>query len=388
MYGGYERISDDRTLISELLNDAGYRTGGFHSNLFLSSETGYSKGFDQFYDSRRDPNLAYGLRKVVRENLDRDGTLYQLLKWAFDKTEKRAGIELGSLYTRADDLTDMAIEWLEGTKSKYPTFAWVHYMDVHHPYVPPQEHQEPFRNEPISERHAVKLRRKMLDDSESLRESELSDIFDLYDAEIRFTDSQVQRLVHSADRYLDDPLIVFTSDHGEEFGEHGTYGHGRLHEECVHVPLIIKNNRRKGTHAELVGLLDIAPTLADYADCSFPQSFRGYSLKKLIEKDEANWEREYVISEYGEVELEHYHSYRDDDWTYIKDEEGERFYDRSIDPEEKNDILNKEMYATDSAREEIAKHKQSLKNTRTEVDRLDMDDDVLDRLEDLGYRME
>jgi len=89
MYGGYERISDDRTLISEVLNDAGYTTGGFHSNLFLSSETGYSTGFDQFYDSRKDPDLTYRLRKFIRGNLNKGRRLYQLLKWAFDKTKKK-----------------------------------------------------------------------------------------------------------------------------------------------------------------------------------------------------------------------------------------------------------------------------------------------------------
>jgi len=261
-------------------------------------------------------------------------------------------------------------------------------MDVHHPYVPPEEHQEVFRDEPIGERRAVKLRRKMLDNSETLTEHELTDIFDLYDSEIRFTDSQIQRLVTAAEEYLDIPLIVVTSDHGEEFGEHGTYGHGRLHEECVHVPLIIKHNRMKNTHEELIGLLDIAPTLADYADRGNINNYYGYSLKKLIEEDKGNWERKSVISEYGNINDNYHCSYRDDDWTYISDEDGERLYNRHTDPDERNNIFSKNNNVVDSLKEEITSHVRMLEETQTELDEIKMDDEVAERLEELGYKME
>lgn len=386
MYGGYERLSDERTLVSEPLREMGYRTGGFHSNLFLSSEAGYDRGFDRFYDSKTDPTITYKLRKLLRENLSSDGTIYQLLKWAFDKTEEKAGVELGSLYTKADDLTDMAINWIESDASKSPTFAWVHYMDVHHPYVPPAEHQLPFRDIPIDDKRAVKLRRKMLEESDELTEEEKADIIDLYDAEIRFTDAEIQRLVESAREELNDPIVLFTADHGEEFGEHGKFGHGYLHEECVHVPLIMDTGEGGTRYDELVGLLDVPPTLIDYADGDIPNNFRGSSLRNLVEGKE--WNRTSVISGYGDVSGDYYHSVRETQWTYIEDEDGQRLYDRITDATEKQDVMGENPEIAKNLSNQLQNHVQNVKDTHSDVQNVDMEDEVVDRLEQLGYKME
>ncbi|ELZ19137.1 sulfatase [Haloterrigena salina JCM 13891] len=140
MYGGYERISEDRTLISEAFDDAGYRTAGFHSNLYLSADFGYDRGFDEFYDSKTDPSATARLRQFVKDQLDSDGILYQTLARAFETAEETAGINVGSAYVSADEITDRALEWAESVATDGPRFLWVHYMDVHHPYVPPERH--------------------------------------------------------------------------------------------------------------------------------------------------------------------------------------------------------------------------------------------------------
>jgi arylsulfatase A-like enzyme len=386
MYGGYELLSDDRVLISEVLADAGYRTGGFHSNLFLSADAGYDRGFDQFYDSRSDPTVTYKLRKLFRDHLDQNGYIYRLLKWAFDKTEKKAGVELGSLYTAADDLTDMAIEWIEEEDGESPTFAWIHYMDVHHPYVPPKKHQTHFREEPIGEREAVKLRRKMLEDSAELTDREKSDLIDLYDAEIRFTDAEIGRLVRTANETLDDPVVLFTGDHGEELGDHGKYGHGYLHDECLHVPLVLDDGTRSGSYDQLVGLMDVAPTLSDYAEQPTPDNFFGYSLRKLIEG--AGWMRSSVISEYGDIKENHYLSYRDTEWAYIFDEDGKHLYNRRDDPTEQNNVFDAHDEVTSSIEETLTTHTEEIKAAQSDVDSMEMDEEVVDRLEQLGYKME
>jgi arylsulfatase A-like enzyme len=67
-------------------------------------------------------------------------------------------------------------------------------MDVHHPYVPPATHQRPFRDDPVSERRAIQLRRKMVEE-QALEDHERETVLDLYDAEIRFTDAEIARLV-------------------------------------------------------------------------------------------------------------------------------------------------------------------------------------------------
>jgi arylsulfatase A-like enzyme len=387
MYGGHEMISEDRTMISEVLADAGYRVGGFHSNLFLSSDAGYGRGFDRFYDSKSDPSVVYKFRKVFRRNLSQDGVIYKTLKWAFDKTEQKAGVELGSLYTPADKLTDRAIQWIEKGDGNSPTFAWIHYMDVHHPYVPPKEHQKPFRGQDtISERHAIKLRRKMLEDPMGLTDKERSEIVDLYDAEVRFTDAEIRRLVDAARKILDDPVIIFTSDHGEELGERGEYGHGKLYEECVHVPLVINDGTGASRKDSLVGLLDVAPTLVDYADHSSPDSFCGHNLRKLIHGED--WERSRVIGEYGGLGSNHHLSYRNDRWSYISDEDGNHLYDRNEQLREQNNVIEANEEIVDTIDEELSEHVMKVETTQSDIETIEMEKEVIDRLEKLGYKME
>ncbi len=240
-YGGFERLSPKRTTIAELLNEAGYETAGFHSNLYLSADFGYSRGFDRFFDSKSDPGALAKLRKEVKTHLDSDGALYGLLQQAFNATEKQVGIELGSAYVDAERITERALEWVR-SKDNGPRFLWVHYMDVHHPYVPPEKYQERFRDHPVSDRDAVQLRRKMLESPDEITDEELGTLIDLYDAEIAYVDAEVDRLVTTlCEEWGDDPVFAFTSDHGEEFLDHDGFSHSAtFYDEVLHVPLLVR----------------------------------------------------------------------------------------------------------------------------------------------------
>lgn len=99
------------------------------------------------------------------------------------------------MYVEASDITDRAISWVKDADES-PRF-WVHYMDVHHPYVPPEKYQRRFRDRPINERDAVQLRRKMLEAPAEIIEDELSMLIDLYDAEIAYVDDEVNQLVET-----------------------------------------------------------------------------------------------------------------------------------------------------------------------------------------------
>lgn len=385
MYGGPGNLSPDRAMLAEVLDNAGYRTGGFHSNLFLSAQFGYDRGFDTFYDSREDPSLLSRLRTGIRDRLNQDGLLYRLLKWAFDHTEQHAGVELGSLYTAADDLTDRVRRFLDGAGDE-PTFCWVHYMDVHHPYVPPARHQRPFREEPIGDRRAIQLRRKMLKEPAAVTDEELAALVDLYDAELHFTDAQIRRLVRRARDRLDDPVVVVTADHGEEFREHGAFSHGTVHEEGVHVPLVVHDGAGSGRYEEVVGLLDVPPTLCGYADRPAPESYHGHDLRALFRG--GGFEREAVVGEYGDFPEEHYVFYVDRRWKYIRDEDGIRLYDLDADPGERTDVLAEYPDERERIEAHLAAHEEEIRATQHETAEVEMDDEVTERLEQLGYKME
>lgn len=380
MYGGFERIKEDRTLVSEPLSTAGYRTAGFHSNPYLSSDFGYNKGWDRFFEGNKTESLLSKLRGYARDKLSDDGLIYKILKKLYDETERQAGIEVGSIYVTADDLTDHAIRWgdevADGDRSR---FLWIHYMDAHHPYVPPAEHQLAFRDSPISDRRSIKLRRKMLEQPEDVTDTELADIIDLYDAEIRFIDTEIGRLVDHIEKLWGDTTVLFTADHGEEFREHGRFSHyGTFHDEVVHVPFIINDSSEGGQrHDEMVGLLDISPTVLDYAGLDQPDSYLGHSVRRVI--DNEPWPR---------TEVSSFRYCRTPKWKFIRDrsEDSGELYDLTTDPGETTSVAQDYPETVGKLQESINEVHELINTSERETDDVEMDQDIQNRLQALGYK--
>jgi arylsulfatase A-like enzyme len=155
--------------------------------------------------------------------------------------------------------------------------------DVHYDYAPPPPYDRMFdpdyqgsitgddysRNDKVS--------RKM-------DRRDLEHVRALYDGEIRFTDDHLGEIVANLRRLgvLDDTIVVVTSDHGDEFFEHGLKGHGvALYDEVVHVPLVIRYPERIAPGqriTEQVRLMDIAPTILGLAQIAAPPDFAAPGL--------------------------------------------------------------------------------------------------------------
>lgn len=385
-YGGFQRISSNRITIAELLKEAGYETAGFHSNLYLSADFGYDRGFISFFDSKTDPGIIAKVRQKIKTNFDSDGRVYGLLQQAFNETEKQAGIELGSAYVDAQEITDRALAWAAST-SKAPRFLWVHYMDVHHPYVPPSRHQRRFRNEPVNNRDAIQLRRKMLESPWRITDAEFETLIDLYDSEIAYVDEQVERLIDTLQTEWDSDLIIaFTADHGEEFLDHGEFSHGAtFHEEVMHVPLFVETGGEEGgENDDLVGLMDLAPTLAYAANVERPEIYRGHPL--IQENDRPN--RSEVIAEWADTDTqESRFAIRTENWKYIRAENGnEQLYNLQSDPSEQKDLAAGSPEELFKLRQRLADHLALLDESREKLGDVEMDEEVRQRLRDLGYQ--
>jgi hypothetical protein len=123
---------------------------------------------------------------------------------------------------------------------------------------------------------------------QDLEEDDWSQIVALYDGEITFTDSAIGELLEGLkDRGLiENTLIVFLSDHGEEFFEHGGFEHGHtLYDELIHVPLIFSLPGVLPENVSIerqVRLLDVTPTILDILDIPLEPHFEGVSLKPLL----------------------------------------------------------------------------------------------------------
>ncbi|MFQ3294653.1 MAG: arylsulfatase A-like enzyme [Natrialbaceae archaeon] len=384
MHGGYKQVTDDQTVIAEVFSESGYQTGGFHSNLYLSSDFGYDRGWDEFYDSKPNPSSATKLRSWAKRAVS-DTPLYPLASKAYDLLESKSGVNVGSYLVPADETTDMVLNYVAELGDDRPTFIWVHYMDPHHPFLPPEEYQRLFRDDVISNRESVKLRQKLLQEPENVTEEELQKQIDLYDAEIRFNDDEIRRLVTSVREQLGDVTVAFTSDHGEHFLEHGYFSGAQLHGVKQHVPLLIEGGNwdDDGDYDDLVAHVDIPTTLVRQAGLERPENFYGHEIQELV--GEGEWERDDVIGGIG-IDGEEKYAVRTPAWKYIWREESEdTLYDLEADSEEQHDVLDANPDVVADLQARLEEHQERVRRTEEDVD-VEMDEEVKERLRRLGYK--
>jgi arylsulfatase A-like enzyme len=372
MYGGFDHLSDEQIPLSVPLSEAGYTTGAFHSNPYLSAEFGYNRGFDTFLDSIENPDFLSKVRRYVSKNLQ--GPVRQVLSWAHTKTEEHIGVDVGSYYQNATELTDNALKWIETAEE--PWFLWIHYMDPHHPYVPPDDHQV-FGNT-LPQQRGVKLRQQVLQDPDALTKEDWEDLKLLYDSEIRYVDHEIGRLLGE----IGDATWLLTADHGEEFYEHGNFGHkNRFYEEHVHVPMVLNISDSAGVHDELVGLNDVPVTLLEEAGIPAPENYQGVHL---LEGD-----REHVLGGWsqnvGREPDKARLMCRTTGGKYILDKTQDtvEFFNLSDDPEERENLHDE--VDTTAYENAIRTFQNTIEETSRDTERRVVDNEIEERLQKLGY---
>lgn len=247
VFRGWELV-ETRT-IAGAFAEAGYATGFFSANVQLVAGRQFDTGFEHY-------EIVVG--------------------------DKVPGTEI---FRIGDDATVLAstIAWLR-EHAERPIFAWVHFLTPHSPYRPRAgaEHlfdayyEGPFE-EHTGGRFAV------------TSDAELARVRDLYDAGIFYGDQLFQRLMDTmeADGFLEQTIVVVTSDHGEELNDHGALQHEQLFREVVRIPLIVRHpDRQAGLRTALpVSNVDFAPTLADMTSLAWRRSTDGASWLGRVDKD-------------------------------------------------------------------------------------------------------
>lgn len=239
-----DRLDDSNLTLPELLKAAGYRTGALTSVNWLSPAFGFGQGFDTF---------------------DMDGAR-----------------------NSAAVLVDKAIEWISAVHDA-PFFLFVHFFDVHN-YESPDRYDALYQRGDYRGTLRDNLPQVVANSSESLSADDLAYLVAKYDGAINYVDAELGRLFQSlrSSALYDDTLIVLTSDHGEEFWDHGGTGHGfTLYQEQLRVPLIVKPPSAFPVTAResdaLAGVIDVPPTILDYLGLPRPRTFEGISLRTVIE---------------------------------------------------------------------------------------------------------
>jgi arylsulfatase A-like enzyme len=352
----YGLVMQRNTNLPGLLKEAGYHTAAFHSNPFLSKFFHYDKGFDVFKDDLGPLDRARK-RKIRMERpqgvlikpsfwvraLHMAGSIFNYILFSFG----------GQRDVTAKKLTNRAISWLDTWPDSF--FLWIHYMDVHYPYLPPRKYARKFCKRYVSPHRMSTLYHKLirnLKNSKRLSPAEIDTLINLYDANIRYVDDNIGRLLDSLGSRLENTLIIVTADHGETFGEHGTLGHETvLYDEVIHVPLImvgpgVKTDTIVGQPVELIGL---SPTIVDLVGISSVKDFRGESLLPVMRGGQfmdRGVISTRVFPRHGERGL----AYRTSDWKYIRTESldelntliSEEVYNLRDDPKERNNLCGSE----------------------------------------------
>ncbi|MSR46389.1 MAG: hypothetical protein EXS13_04905 [Planctomycetes bacterium] len=189
--------------------------------------------------------------------------------------------------SRANQVQESALGWLDQQKDR-PFFLYVHTIDPHAPYDPPEATRGVWSGGYDGRITPARTNARELTKRKPLPPADLQHVLDLYDEEILFNDREFGALCDALrERGLwDDTIVLVVSDHGEEFGEHDGFGHGTtLWNELVHVPLVVKLDRREGDPPggvrvpERVRVMDVPQTLLLRAGIAAPESeFMGFDL--------------------------------------------------------------------------------------------------------------
>ncbi|MDP8248855.1 MAG: sulfatase [Candidatus Tritonobacter lacicola] len=296
--------------LQEILLNNGYTTAAFIGNWVLKKKyAGLHHGFETYDDELPD------------KDLNRD--FYE---------------------RKAPDINGAVFRWLDRNHDN-KFFLWVHYQDVHGPYIAPEKYRELFDGgggDPVVE-ELVPVYQK-LPWVESRDGSVDADIYrNGYDAEILFCDEHVGGLLEKIDELgLKNVVVIITADHGESLGEHDYYfAHGKyVYDQCSRVPLLVRLPGSKGAKVieKQVNIMDITPTLLEIAGCPFPPEIEGISLRPLIEKDESQVpEAPVFLERFNDIK-----AVRTGRWKYISNlhSNTEELYDLESDPEETMNVLS------------------------------------------------
>jgi arylsulfatase len=264
-----------RPTIAEVLSEAGYATGGLSPNPPASSYFGFDEGFEWFEDFLAEDRgvLERAWNRVFRNSIEGGelSTYVRLFKNIATKDE---------ILRPWVDFYDEILNWRERVEEPY--FLWVLLLEPHHPWMPPAEYQQ--WSSRLDKYRAFQQYFEMFNKGwePEFSDTERQRLINLYDDSVRYGDAFLERL--QQDLADDNPVFIIHADHGEEFGEHGRFGHQPyLTEELIHVPLVVSGIRESRRVETPVGLRELATTIAGITET--PHLFTG---RDILEDDLAD----------------------------------------------------------------------------------------------------
>ena len=250
------RLSDDLVTVTEWLNQHNVNTGAVVTNYNLEPRFGFSQGFDyyEYLAPKRIFGAPEGSLRLAGYNIIRK----IILKFS-------PGILSADHFYRSGKMVvDLGMQWLQRVPPDQPAFLWLHLMEPHDPYFGYDGSMYARASNPNPD----------LAQSDAFRTAYLDQVEDV-DRVLGLLETELKRLSMAPST-----TIILTSDHGEEFGEHGGFFHGTtLYEEQLHVPLLFYHPAFRPEHrSDVARLIDLPPTISETLGLGRSPAWKGRHL--------------------------------------------------------------------------------------------------------------
>ncbi len=337
--------------LAEVLSAHGYLTAGFVANVeFCGYETGLNRGFAHYEDYRVSPweiFLSTSLGRTIFNN-----HRFRWLIGYYDILGRKTAATINRDF----------LQWLSRNKDGRPFFAFLNYYDAHEPYLPPKPFDAKFRpTKTLRKNFLIRYRIHSAERSEKKNMSlqEIQAELNAYEGSIAYLDYHLGLLFNELQTrgLVENTLIIITSDHGEQFGEHGLFSHGNsLYLPVLHVPLLIlfPSHVLAGKNvSDPVTLRDLPATIIDFLKLENVTHFPGTSLARFWNAPHGRYSSEkdsLLLSEvnFAPRQPEWYPISKGDmkslvvnKWHYIRNGDGrEELYNFENDPLEKKNLIH------------------------------------------------
>jgi len=359
-----------QTSLLDVLRAAGWSTAAFTEGGYVSRHFGMDRGFEVFHEEE-------GKTRLVVDQRPTQGT--------------------GNI----ERTFNAAIDWLREPRSQ-PFFLLVHTYEIHFPYRR-REYAESLPRGKLGPTYEEKQRLAIRKGALIVGDEERAYVRALYDGGVHSADTQVRRLLDALEEtgLASDTVVVVTADHGEDLGGRdpralGEHGH-QLYDELLRVPLIVYHPRVEWPARRIgaqVRLVDVMPTLLEFAGLPVPAGLAGASLVPLLRGQETN-----TRFAYSELRRSPWNEHpraavrdgrhklianllpRATGWPEVE------FYDLSRDPGERENLVGIRHEALDALTVRLEGERDALRSEGgLEIpEEQDLPPELRERLEALGY---
>lgn len=368
-----DRMSERNTTFPMLLQESGYETAFIGKWHMGGASDEPRKGFDHWVSFR-----GQGTYAPQNQNLNVNGTLVPRRSYM------------------TDELTEYAVDWLSEQEPDQPFMLYLSHKGVHGLYDPAERHRDVYKNVDIElptsmARSELQLANKPMwvqDQRNSWHGVEfayygrsmqsIAEMYQHYCEMILSIDDSVGEVVAELNRkeMLENTLIVFTSDGGHLWGEHGLIDKRCAYEPSIRIPLLVSMpgmTSQDVTCDALVSNIDIAPTFLELAGVESPPTLDGASLLQLFRdpSDTDEWRKEILYEYYWEPSFPQTPTIfclRGERYKFIQYHgvwDRDEFYDLKTDPHEEHNLIDDEGH-----RAIVSDHRRQLYERLKETDGL------------------